>query len=123
VDNNIRQTLLKNFNEKNLFIFNKCVPVHLHDDLTNQINKRIENYKNILNNYNDITDEYFEKIMEYQNQIFLEIFEIHNKFVNPNELNKELHEYFGVMIKEPIRIGIFKRYVNEYFTNEKYKFA
>jgi hypothetical protein len=123
VDNNIRQELLKSFNTKNKYIFSKTVPINYHDELIKRINKRIEDYRNILNNYNDITDDYFEKIMDYQKQRFLEVFAIHNQFVNPKELNKELHEYFREVIKELIRVGIFKNLVDEYFTNKNYKFV
>jgi hypothetical protein len=123
VDSNIRQVFLNNFNAKNKYVFNKTVPIQYHTELIKGINKRIEDYRNILNDCNDITEDYFEKIMEYQTQLFLDVFKIHNHFVKPDELNKELHEYFREIVKEVIRTFMSKNLVDEYFTNKNYKFV
>jgi hypothetical protein len=121
VDKNTRQELFKFFKTKNKDVFMKPVPIEYHDDFTKRINKRIEDYTNIFNHYNDVTDNCLEEIMEYQSILFLEVFTIRNHFVKINELNKELHEYFREIVKELMNIGYFKNLVDEYFTNKKHK--
>jgi len=138
VDHNIRRQLF-NYSWDALTKANIWSSLNLTQDEINRfIDNRIANYAGILNEYKGISAEYFEKIIEYQIQLIMEI-KRNNKlsFYNPlsknpgdyspiqtglfeiNELNNLLHDFFIGNIMPYIKT-MANNFVNEYFTNKKY---
>ena len=139
VDQNIRRQLF-NFSWDALTKTKIWSSLNLNQDEINKfIDDRIANYANILNEYKGISAEYFEKIIEYQIQLIMEINK-NNKisYYNPlpknpwefspiqtglfeiNELNNLLHDFFIDNIMPYIK-AMNINFINEYFTNKNYK--
>ena len=105
VDQNIRQQLF-NFYCDAFFKTKIWSPLKLtQDELNKFINNRIINYANILNEYKGISADYFEKIIQYQIQLIMEINE-NNKLSYFNPLPKNPWEF------SPIQTNLFD--INEF---------
>jgi len=139
VDQNIRERMINSLykeltNPKNLSDLRFS-----QEEMKNFINSRIINYSKIINEYHGITVDYFEKVIEYQLQLFMEIIEknklssfnpfpkgpwdyspIHMDIFKISKLKSLLHDFFIGAIM-PLAKVMDNNLINDYFTTLNWK--